>query len=272
MLCRELPQARSAFGVGVADGGRWFKLWCSALRDPDLDNLSIADFGRWAKLGTIVKEQGEAGKLIVKAPAPGLCSALQVGSFHELISCIQKMPNLTVSSETNAPVSCTIEFRKWLKYQGDFSTDRVRAYRAKNAPMKRSKRRGEEKRVSSPMASDVEHPQPTESPPPAANGFLAWPEEWKKLAEFLATELPFARLAPGLVKLEWWQAEDARLEGTGLFLLPLLRDCARYWLVKGYAPRTATGLRAKIANAITFHLEASENARAKGRPYHLERE
>jgi len=258
-------------GAGVADLGRWFKLWCSSVRDPDLDNLSVADFGRWAKLGAIIKEQGTDGKITFQSPARSACSALQVDSISDLAECISRFPNVRVSSVTSADVSLTVEYANWRKYQGDFSTDRVHKFRAKNDSMKRSKRRGEEKRVSSPKTSDVEHPRSTESPPASPNGFVDWPEEWKKLAEFLVTEQPFARLAPGLCKLAWWQAEDARLEGTGLFLLPLLQDCVRYWLVKGYAPRTAAGLRAKVGNAISFHLEASENARAKGRPYHLER-
>lgn len=255
----------------MADGGRWFKLWCSAVRDPHLENLSIADFGRWAKLGAIIKEHGEGGKITIESPACSLCSSFQVDTFQDIIDCAKRLPNVSVSCETSPPVTCSIEFRKWAKYQGDYSTHRVREHRSNQYTMKRSKRRGEERRVSSPKTSDVEHPLSSESPPAADNGFVSWPEEWKKLAEFLAKEPPFSRFAPGLQKLEWWQSEDKRLEGTGLFLLPLLADCARYWMVKGYSPRTATGLRAKIANAITFHLEASENARTKGRSYHLER-
>jgi hypothetical protein len=130
----------------MADQGRWFKLWCSCIPDPSLDNLPIADFGRWAKLGAIIKEQGTEGVLIVSEPARLLCAALQIETFSLLIACVSRFPNVTVSLETNTSVSYRIEYGNWLKYQGDYSTQRVRAFRAKNDAMKRSKRRGEEKR------------------------------------------------------------------------------------------------------------------------------
>src|SRR3989304_6152508 len=39
------------YRCSMADQGLWFKLWCSAATDPDLQNLSNADFARWAKFG-----------------------------------------------------------------------------------------------------------------------------------------------------------------------------------------------------------------------------
>jgi uncharacterized phage protein (TIGR02220 family) len=111
-----------------------------------LDNLSIADFGRWAKLGTIIKEQGTEGKLVVSEPSRMLCAALQCASFQELISCVGKFPHVNVSSETSTSVSFTIEFCNWAKYQGDFSTYRVHKHRAKIRESETPKKRGEEKR------------------------------------------------------------------------------------------------------------------------------
>jgi len=122
----------------MADQGRWFKLWVSALADPSLDNLSIAQFGRWCKLGTYTKAHGQDGTVTLVSPAKILVSMLQCDDFQHMIACIEEMPNLTVSLGTNTVVS----FRNWAKYQGDFSTARVRKFRQ----MKRSKRRGEEKR------------------------------------------------------------------------------------------------------------------------------
>ena len=142
----------------MSDQGIWFKLWCSALTDPELDNLSIADFGRWCKLGTLIKSQGTSGILKIAPPARTLCAKMQVNDFSDLISTLKRLPNLsmracneeggqvTVSPETNASVSYYINFKNWLKYQGDFSTYRVRNWREKNNNLKRSKRRGEEKR------------------------------------------------------------------------------------------------------------------------------
>ncbi len=73
---------------------------------------------------------------------------LQLETFQDVISCVEKFPNYVVersangavSLETNVIVTCC----NWLKYQGDFSTHRVRKFRK----MKRSRgeeRRGEEK-------------------------------------------------------------------------------------------------------------------------------
>jgi len=130
----------------VADLSRWFKLWCAAVHDPDLDNLDIADFGRWAKLGAIIKEQGTNGKIKIISPARLMCASLQVASFEHLVETIKKLPNIIVSNETLGNVLFTIEFRNWLKYQEDISTDRVRKFRSKNVSNETAKKRGEEKR------------------------------------------------------------------------------------------------------------------------------
>ncbi len=130
----------------MADNGRWFKLWCASINDPDLTNLDVADFGRWAKLGAYIKEHGTDGGVTLTEPSKMICAMLQLPTLKDVIKCFEEMRNVTVSSETNMGVSFSIKYDNWLKYQGDFSTDRVRKFRAKNTQMKRSKRRGEEKR------------------------------------------------------------------------------------------------------------------------------
>lgn len=132
----------------MSDQGLWFKLWCAALDDPDLDNLDLCDFARWAKLGALVKRQGTGGSLTITPPARALCAMFQVPDFDTLVRCFSVLPHVsvrrangTVSSETNA----TVTFDNWWKYQGDYSTARVRKFRS----MKRSRgeeRRGEEMR------------------------------------------------------------------------------------------------------------------------------
>ena len=124
----------------MADLGRWFKLWCSVLNDPELMNLDIADFGRWAKLGVLVKEQGTEGAIVLFPPAKPLCLQLGVKDFSALIRAIRRLPHLTVSGETNA----TVTFSNWLKYQGDFSTNRVRRYRQRETAKKRRDEKREE--------------------------------------------------------------------------------------------------------------------------------
>jgi len=71
---------------------------------------------------------------------------MQFPAFENMISAFQKMPNVTVTLETNATVTYKITWLNWLKYQGDWSGDRVRKFRAKNDAVKRPKKRREEKR------------------------------------------------------------------------------------------------------------------------------
>jgi uncharacterized phage protein (TIGR02220 family) len=129
----------------LSDQGTWFKLWISALHDPDLSNLSLEDFARWAILGTYIKAHGTEGKLTVRAPARSLCDLFRVtdlaslrDAFHRLPNVVEEMQKCNGEGETILSVS----LRNWARYQGDYSTYRVRKFRE----MKRSKRRGEEKR------------------------------------------------------------------------------------------------------------------------------
>jgi len=133
----------------VADNGIWFKLWVSSLSDPDLGNLSNAEFGCWCKLGAYLKQHGNSGELEFKAPATALQNLFQTTTIKETIAVINHFPNCeitTVSSETNAIVSCKLKWQNWLKYQGDFSTYRVKKFRAKKAQSETLKKRREEKR------------------------------------------------------------------------------------------------------------------------------
>ena len=130
----------------MADNGKWFKLWCASVNDPDLSNLDIANYGRWAKMGAYIKEHGTDGSVTLKEPSYVITAMLQLPALKDVIKCFEEMPNVTVTTETFAYVSFTIKYDNWLKYQGDFSSERVRKFREKNTQMKRSKRRGEEKR------------------------------------------------------------------------------------------------------------------------------
>lgn len=163
----------------MADLSRWFKLWCASVHDPDLDNLDIADFGRWAKLGAIIKEQGNGGKITINSPARLMCSSLQVSSFEHLINAIKKLPNVTVSSETLNNVSYTIEFKNWLKYQEDLSTDRVRKFRAKHVSNETPKKRGEERRREEKRREESKESKDTQRIKRAAD-----PPDVKKCIDF----------------------------------------------------------------------------------------
>lgn len=122
----------------MADQGKWFKLWSSSLNDPDLENLSLEDWARWAKLGAYIKAHGKDGKIRFTFPFNGLLKLFQTDQIAHAKHILKTFPNCvfgeretTVSTETNATVSLEIEYTNWLKYQGDFSSDRVRKYRDK---------------------------------------------------------------------------------------------------------------------------------------------
>lgn len=135
----------------MADQGQWFKLWCAALDDPDLDALSLEQFARWAKLGALVKRQGTDGTLSIREPARVFCAMFQVPDFPALQAAFHGLPGVAVRSEkgsvsngNSVPVSFSVSFDNWAKYQADLSTPRVRRWRERQAEMKRI--RGEEMR------------------------------------------------------------------------------------------------------------------------------
>lgn len=130
----------------MADQGRWFKLWVSAPYDPDLGGgLSNEDFGRWCKLGCYLKVHGTNGTIRLRDAKP-LKQLFEVADQAAVLAILRRLPNCDVREEQINGVShetvLTVTWRNWQKYQGDMSTERVRHFRE----MKRSKRRGEEKR------------------------------------------------------------------------------------------------------------------------------
>lgn len=122
----------------MADQGKWFKLWCLSLNDPDLENLSLENWARWVRLGVYTKAHGKDGMIRFTPPYSALLRLFQLTSIADAICVIKMFPHCalgerssTVSPETNTTVSLEIEFDNWFKYQGDFSSDRVRSFRDK---------------------------------------------------------------------------------------------------------------------------------------------
>ena len=124
----------------MGDQGRWFKLWVTAPYDIHLSNLSLEDFARWCLFGVYLKVHGNNGVLEITSPATSLQQLFRVHDHAEMMQVITRFPStkITVTSVTTA----TVTWCNWLKYQGDFSGDRVRKFRC----VKRTKKRGEEKR------------------------------------------------------------------------------------------------------------------------------
>jgi len=114
-----------------ADQGRWFKLWVSALNDPDLRNLPIEDFGRWCIFGAYLKLHGHDGRITLREPALALQELLRLPSFEAVVKILASFPNCNATPVTTASVTVDIEWLNWQRYQGDYCGDRVRRYRDK---------------------------------------------------------------------------------------------------------------------------------------------
>ena len=134
-----------------ADQGRWFKLWVSALNDPDLRNLPIEDFGRWCIFGAYLKLHGHDGRITLREPALALQELLRLPSFEAVVKILASFPNCNATPVTTASVTVDVEWLNWQRYQGDYCGDRVRRYRDKkrtlsNGPISDSVTGIEEKR------------------------------------------------------------------------------------------------------------------------------
>jgi hypothetical protein len=130
----------------MADNGRWFKLWVTSITDNTLASLPNELWAVWGKLGAYIKCHGQDGEISLKSPEKMLCSIMQCDDFNMLINAIKCFPNVSVTSVTNATVTYKVKYENWLKYQGDFSGDRVKKYRAKKRKSVTPKKRREEKR------------------------------------------------------------------------------------------------------------------------------
>lgn len=134
----------------VADQGKWFKLWCTALSDAALEDLTPHEWYCWARLGCYIKAHGDTGTVTFVSPAYALTALFHVPTFGAAIAIVRRFPHCIleegkslVSGETNVIVSLKITYMNWLKYQGDYSTGRVRKFRARN---RKSETPQEEKR------------------------------------------------------------------------------------------------------------------------------
>lgn len=202
----------------MADQGLWFKLWCAALDDPQLDNLPMDDFGRWAKLGAFLKRHGRAGEVRIEAPARLLCAAFQVPDFAALVAMFQRLPGVIMrSANGSVPVGTIVyvSLLNWAKYQGDLSTSRTRRFRARERSRGEEKEKEKEKetRVLSPTSLTTDpfadqHGKGTTAtvPPhePPAEPMIA-PTFWAQINQALE-DCPTLGRAPRLREMGYWAA------------------------------------------------------------------
>lgn len=162
----------------MADQGKWFKLWESALDDQDLENLSVHEWFSWARFGTYLKKHGKDGKIRLRSPATAVINLLRLPSFSDVISMVKRFPNYMVEEIKNETANVTFESvtfnircLNWPKYQGDFSTERVRRHRSRetaNVTAQEERRRDvEEKRRDETPKPPLAPPFPSKSTAPA---------------------------------------------------------------------------------------------------------
>lgn len=122
----------------MSDQKRWFKLWHSALSDPDLIALPPEIRWAWAALGAYTNEHGTNGRIKIIPPNPYLSAVCGV-TDDALLATIKLLPHIDIEEGKNGDGSWNVTWRNWYKYQVDSSASRTSQWR-------RSKRRGEEKR------------------------------------------------------------------------------------------------------------------------------
>lgn len=127
---------------------KWFKLWISALTDPDTSNLSNEKFAQWVKLGTYIKGHGDNGMISVSPPSTMLCTILQIVDFESLFFCISQFPNVVVRRLESDNASFSVTYLNWSKYQVDSTSyNRVKKFReSKHDNAVRGEKEKEEKK------------------------------------------------------------------------------------------------------------------------------
>jgi hypothetical protein len=159
----------------VADQGKWYKLHIGWDDDPHLSCLSLADQARWCKLGTYLKAHGTNGSIVLISPAKPLQNKFEVSTFNDVISCIERLPGYSVLRGKKSSVkrdagyvtNVTVTSKNWYQYQSDFSRDRMRRLRSRDAGNVTRKRRREE--TLEEKRRDVP-PNPRSSKSTAQNG------------------------------------------------------------------------------------------------------
>ena len=155
----------------MADQGRWFKLWVSALSDGHLLQLAPEIRWAWAALGAHTKEQGTKG--VVTIPLSDAVLAAKMGVQPcELLVTVRCLPHVYIEEGKNGDGTFTVTWHNWPKYQEDTTgAQRMRALRSKR---RREEKRGEEKKTKNKTSE--EHTVGSDEP----TGFVTF---WKLYPE-----------------------------------------------------------------------------------------
>ena len=122
----------------MADQRRWFKFWCSAPSDDDIQALPVVDRWAWAVFGAYTKLHGTRGRVTVRASNVALAAEMGV-PIEAMIAVIKRLPHMSVEEGISANGSVAVTWKNWQKYQEDHTV-------AERVARLRSKKRGEERR------------------------------------------------------------------------------------------------------------------------------
>lgn len=100
----------------MADQKKWFKVWASILLDPHFSNLSLADAGRWTRLGALLCQAGDNGKLRIDPPAKMMLLWFEIDTLAELRKTFKRLPHVSVV-DLNTPLFKDRSTRKWYVHQ-----------------------------------------------------------------------------------------------------------------------------------------------------------
>lgn len=179
----------------MGDQGRWFKLWTTAPADPHLGNLSLEDFARWCLFGIYMKVHGTDGTVTLTPPVTALQQLFRVSTPEDVFNIIRKFPNCNGTPVTTPTVTVDVEWKNWLKYQGDYSGDRVARWRKKTRHAVTPKTRRDEKR----REENITPPTPTPSADWKLNSALYDAVKQTRFTAFLGDE-------------GWWTAQFRAFE------------------------------------------------------------
>lgn len=138
----------------MADQKKWFKVWMSILTDPHFINLTPKQVGRWTRLGALICQQGNDGKLLIKPPSKTYQEWFDVESFSDLIMCIKELPNVQIDPPKYDNGEHTVIMLNWRKYQLD-STGYERLKRSRYKRREREEKEKEKKRGDGELSAFV---------------------------------------------------------------------------------------------------------------------
>lgn len=122
----------------MADQQRWFKFWCSAPSDDDIQALPVSDRWAWAAFGAHTKRHGTRGRITVSATNTALAAEMGVPP-SALFDTIKRLPHLHYEEGNPVNGPLVVTWDNWSKYQEDSTV-------AQRVARLRSKRREEESR------------------------------------------------------------------------------------------------------------------------------